>query len=115
MQSRRRSTFCASENRLPYRFRIVWKRASTSAWLSCESCGSLAGCWGRGSASERRVRALAGTREAAEAIAARRANSRREIARFSLPFIANLPAQFLTEGAKREATESECERQLFWR
>src|SRR6266478_2609945 len=85
-QSLRRSVFCASEKRLPYWLRMVWTRASTSAWPSGESlgmspaCGGWAGgaagmAWAAGMAS-----AVAGAMDAAaEAMAARRANSRREI------------------------------------
>src|SRR5260370_41414429 len=83
---------------------MVWMRASTSAWLSGESLGKPAGCCGGGTAAsldvaERRPRrsaaatcacsvdgaggvasAAAGATEAiAEASAARRANSGREM------------------------------------
>src|SRR5713101_2351333 len=96
------SAFCSSEKRLPYWAKMVWMRASTSAWLSGESFGRAAGCCGSTAllgGVERRpprsaaatgagsfdgaagvVSAAAGATEAiAEASAARRANSRREM------------------------------------
>src|SRR5437899_6860694 len=56
-------------------------RASTSAWLSGESFGGVAGCCAVGGVGGSAPRRFTGTSEAAaETIAARRANSRREIA-----------------------------------
>src|SRR5258708_36525639 len=45
------SAFCVSEQRLPYWTKMVWMRASTSAWLSGESLGKPAGCCGGGTAA----------------------------------------------------------------
>src|SRR5712692_9446630 len=135
------SAFCSSEKRLPYWLKMAWIRASTSAWLSGESLGKPAGCCGGGTAAspdvaERRPRrsaaatcacsvdgaggvasAAAGATEAiAEASAARRANSRREM----LPDLVELGLEVwsikisvwdLRAGAREEATESRVERQ----
>src|SRR6267143_1613439 len=63
-------------------------RASTSAWLSGDSFGAFEGCCvGGGVMRDSVLRRLAGANEAAaDAKAARRANSRREIAEsFLLP------------------------------
>src|SRR5258708_10159545 len=114
------SAFCSSEKRLPYWTKMVWMRASTSAWLSGESLGKPAGCCGGGTAAsldvaERRPRrsaaatcacsvdgaggvasAAAGATEAtAEASAARRANSRRE-----------MPPALLEPGVEAPTTEN---------
>jgi hypothetical protein len=66
----------------------------------------LEGCCGRSSGEALIVRALAGMSEAAEAIAARLANSRRDIPGFFLLFIAVLLVQLVAEAARKEATES---------
>src|ERR1700676_2694423 len=135
------SPLCSSEKRLPYWAKMVSMRASTSAWLSGESFGRFVGCCGSGldrllEGEERRPRksgaatvagaldrasvvasATAGATVAtAEAMAARRANSRREMPPdLVVPGLDVSAIRTLRFGSGRgsteEATESRGERQ----
>src|SRR6266853_1129957 len=94
-------------------------RASTSAWASGDSFGAFEGCCaGSGAATDSGLKRFDRTSEAAaDAKAARRANSRREIAESLLLPIASSPCleeevQKYEWTAKNEATESAFERQL---
>src|SRR6266566_4834116 len=68
-------------------------RASTSVWASADSFGAFEGCCvGSGAATDTGLKRFDGTSEAAaDAKAARRANSRREIAELLLLPIAKSP------------------------
>src|SRR6266481_3583820 len=88
-------------------------RASTSAWASGDSFGAFEGCCaGSGAATDSGLKRFDGTSEAtADAKAARRANSRREIVESLLLPIASSPCleeevQKYEWTAKNEATES---------
>src|SRR6266849_1614041 len=99
-------------------------RASTSAWLSGESLGMSAGCCsaaGEGAAAGEARAAPGATDAMAEAMAARRANSRREmpqgLAVLGLE-VSSIKISVCVHGAgwpavadRHEATESQVERQ----
>src|SRR3981081_3623038 len=93
-------------------------RDSTSTWLSGDSFGAFTGCCaGSGVAKDSELRRFDGASEAAaETRAARRANSRREMAEsLLLPIESPLiraKVQNYTGRAQSEATESAFGRQL---
>src|SRR6266850_8392241 len=93
---------------------MAWIRDSTSARLSGERFAGFGGCcvWGA-AGRESALSRFAGASDAAETMAARRANSRRDIAwSFSLPIIKAPLRSRIGCKAQSEATESAWQRQL---